>query len=216
MDATRVALRPGQSLREVRERCEATLIALGADSFWYWGIGAFVFAGAETVRSVSGRTYQTAEHVLVENELITLDLSPQRAGVWGDYARTLVLEDGRPLDDPLSTRNSDWRDGVGTEAELHELLIETATPDMTFEQLSDTMNAHVVRLGYENLDFLGNLGHSIVRQASERIYIEPGNQASLDSVELLTFEPHIRTPGGAFGYKHEDIYRFNDGVLEAI
>lgn len=83
MDATRVALRPGQSLREVRERCEATLIALGADSFWYWGIGAFVFAGAETVRSVSGRTYQTADHVLGENELITLDLSPQRAGVWG-------------------------------------------------------------------------------------------------------------------------------------
>jgi Xaa-Pro aminopeptidase len=216
MEATRAALRPGQTLAEVRKDCETRLLELGADSFWYWGIGAFVFAGSGTIRSVSGRDYETPDYVLGEQELLTLDLSPQRRGIWGDFARTLIIEDGEPLQDARDSSNPEWRSGALTEQRLHAQLCELAVPSMTFEELAGLMNEHVVDLGYENLDFLGNLGHSIARQSSDRVYIEPGNQARLDSVDFFTFEPHIRRPNGLFGYKREDIYFFDDGQLTAV
>lgn len=216
MDLTRDALRPGRTLDEIRDGCEELLLALGADSFWYWNIGAFIFAGGETVFSVSGRDYATSKYVLGDNELLTLDLSPQRAGVWGDLARTLVIEGGEPLIDARQATNPHWRAGILTEYDLHSDLIEVASPDMTFEELADVMNERIVSRGYENLDFRGNLGHSIERQSSDRVYIEQGNRARLDSVELFTFEPHIRLSSGRFGYKHENIYRFVDGRLAEI
>ncbi|UVY84722.1 M24 family metallopeptidase [Brachybacterium sp. NBEC-018] len=216
MKLTRASLRPGQTLADVRASCEARLLDLGADAFWYWGIGAFVFAGTGTIASVSGRDYRTPDHVLREDELVTLDLSPQRGGVWGDFARTLVIEDGVPLEDPAATSNEEWRSGILAERQLHAELREVAVPDMTFEELARRMNERVVALGYENLDFLGNLGHSIARASGDRVYIEPGNRARLDSVGSFTFEPHIRRPGGSYGYKHEDIYRFVDGRLSPL
>ena len=36
-------------------KCEEKLLELGADSFWDWDVGAFVFAGDETTISVSRR-----------------------------------------------------------------------------------------------------------------------------------------------------------------
>ena len=208
MRLVRESIRAGQSLVELRAECERSMLELGADSFWYWGIGAFVFSGDDTVLSVSGRTYETPERVIAENDLVTIDLSPQRDGVWGDFARTIVVENGRALDDPRSTSNAEWREGFLAERALHATLIEVAHPSMTFEELHGVMNERVVDLGFENLDFLGNLGHSIERRSEDRVYIERGNPARLDSVELFTFEPHIRRPGGAFGYKRENIYRF--------
>ncbi|WP_227873237.1 M24 family metallopeptidase [Brachybacterium ginsengisoli] len=216
MESARASLRPGQSLHELRRLGEDALRELGADSFWYWGIGAFVFAGEDTVLSVSGREYRTPEHILGESELITVDLSPQRRGIWGDFARTLVLEDGVPLADARESRRGEWSDAVAVEHALHDELLRIAQPDMTFEALAHAMNSRIAAHGFENLDFRGNLGHSIARESSARIYLELGNRARLDSVELFTVEPHIRPLGGRFGVKHENIYRFVDGTLSAL
>ena len=62
--------------------------------------------------------------------------------------------------------------------------------------------------GFENLDFVGNVGHSICTQRDQRLYIETGNQRRLEEVACFTFEPHIRERGGWWGYKHENIYFF--------
>ena len=43
------------NLLEIRKLSEEKLLELGADSFWYWDVGAFVFAGDETTVSVSGK-----------------------------------------------------------------------------------------------------------------------------------------------------------------
>lgn len=42
-------IKPGMNLLEVRKLCEQKMLELGADSFWYWDIGAFVFAGKENI-----------------------------------------------------------------------------------------------------------------------------------------------------------------------
>lgn len=87
-------IRAGMNLLHIRKMCEDKMLQLGADSFWYWQIGAFVFAGDETAISVSGKDYQTSHRIIQDNDIITIDLSPQRGDVWGDYARTIVVENG--------------------------------------------------------------------------------------------------------------------------
>ena len=82
------------TLLEIRNLCEAKMMELGADSFWYWDVGAFVFSGDETTVSVSGTEYVTSDKIIDENDIVTIDLSPQNNNIWGDYARTIIIQDG--------------------------------------------------------------------------------------------------------------------------
>jgi len=82
MDLARQSIRAGDTLASVRQLCEDTMRTLGADSFWYWGIGALVLCGEDTISSVSGREYRTADQVIRSEDIITIDLSPQRDGFW--------------------------------------------------------------------------------------------------------------------------------------
>ena len=93
---------------------------------------------------------------------------------------------------------------------------EIVSPDMTFEELYYQMNDYIKDEGYINLDFMGNLGHSIVRQKDDRVYIEKGNNKKLGDVNFFTFEPHISVDGSKYGYKREDIYYFENGVLKKL
>ncbi len=87
---------------------------------------------------------------------------------------------------------------------------------MTFEALYHYMNDLIVEKGFLNLDFLGNLGHSIAKNKNGRVYIEKGNGKRLSDVEMFTFEPHISVPGSQYGYKREDIYYFENGRLKQL
>lgn len=209
-------MKPGMTLQHVRTLCEEYLLAHGADSFWYWNVGAFVFRGEDTIRSVSGRQYNTTETVIEENDIITIDLSPQRNNIWGDYARTLILEDGIVITDPSKIRNTQWRDGLIMEEKLHDAMRSFVCPDTTFEELYYFINDQIRNNGYVNLDFLGNLGHSIVSEKSQRIYIEKGNHEKLSDVEAFTFEPHISLFDGKYGYKMENIYTFDGEWLTEL
>ena len=95
----------GMKLTDIRQLCEDKMLELGADSFWYWDIGAFVFSGDETTVSVSGREYITSDRKIASDDIITIDLSPQNNNIWGDYARTLIIEDGSVVDDINNIRN---------------------------------------------------------------------------------------------------------------
>ena len=212
----RKEVHPGMMLQEVRQRCEQHLLALGADSFWYYDVGAFVFSGDQTALSASGRTYQTPESVLAENDILTIDLSPQRDGLWGDYARTIILEHGRVVEDIASIEKPEWKNGLLMEEKLHRELLNVASVDMTFEDLYVHMNRLIDAEGFVNLDFNGNLGHSIEKSRDDRIYIEKGNRRCLGEVSLFTFEPHIGNHGLCWGYKKENIYRFVSGRLEEL
>lgn len=206
---------PGMKLTQIRQMCEDKMLALGADSFWYWDIGAFVFAGDDTALSVSGRSYTTIERIIAPDDIITIDLSPQCGNVWGDYARTIVLQNGVVAQE-RDILNDEWRRGLEMEAVLHEELFRFARPETTFEELYYHMNDLIRAKGFVNLDFAGNLGHSIVRRKEDRIYTEKGNRARLGDVECFTFEPHIGIEGSPYGYKKEDIYFFENGVLREM
>ena len=82
-------IKVGMNLADMKALCENYLLEHGADSFWYWDVGAFVFAGDETAVSVSGKDYKVTNRIIQENDIITIDLSPQKNNIWGDYARTL-------------------------------------------------------------------------------------------------------------------------------
>lgn len=204
---------PGMSLIKLRKLCEEYMLSHGADSFWYWDIGAFVFAGNKTAVSVSGREYETDHHIIKSNDIITIDLSPQNNHVWGDYARTLIVENGSIVKDVEQIRNCEWRNGLKMENALHEAMLDFINENTTFDELFYYINELITSGGYVNLDFLGNLGHSIVKNKRQRIYIEKGNKEKLSAVEAFTFEPHISLPGSVYGFKKENIYSFNSGII---
>lgn len=209
-------IKAGMSLVEVRRLCEEKMLAEGADSFWYWDIGAFVFSGDETTVSVSGREYSTSDRIIQPDDIITIDLSPQCGNIWGDYARTVIIENGKVVSDICMIKNSEWRNGLLMEEILHSELISFAAPETTFEELYLHINSFIREQGFVNLDFMGNLGHSIVKHKDDRIYIEKGNQTTLSSVDLFTFEPHISIPDSKYGFKKENIYFFSDGKLTEL
>lgn len=101
-------IKPGMNLLEVRKLCEQKMLELGADSFWYWDIGAFVFAGDETTVSVSGKQYVTTDRTINGNDIVTIDLSPQNGNIWGDFARTIILENG-VVTDKDKIVNAEWK-----------------------------------------------------------------------------------------------------------
>lgn len=209
-------IRAGMTLPELRRIAEDKMLSLGATSFWYWDVGAFVFSGGDTVLSVSGRHYETAEKVIAENDIITVDLSPQVDNVWGDFARTIIIEDGEVVANTDKIKNAEWKHGLLAEKNLHGELLKFATPETTFEELYFYMNGLIEKYGFKNLDFMGNLGHSIASEKESRIYIEKGNRAALGSVEYFTFEPHIALPDGKYGFKRENIYYFENGKLKEL
>ena len=216
IDYIKTEITPGMLLSQVRSLCEKKMIELGADSFWYWDIGAFVFSGDETTISISGKEYTTSKRVIASEDIITIDLSPQFGDTWGDHARTIIIENGTVVRSISEIKNNEWRNGLLMEKKLHDHMKEIVSSNMSFEELYYQMNEYIKNEGYINLDFMGNLGHSIVRRKDDRIYIEKGNNKKLGDVKFFTFEPHISVAGSNYGYKREDIYYFDHGIIKEL
>ena len=160
MDFIRKMILPGMKLIEVRKICEDKMLELGADSFWYWDIGAFIFSGDETTKSVSGKEYKTSDRYIEENDIVTIDLSPQCNHIWGDFARTIIIEEGYVVDNINCIQKAEWKAGLLMEQRLHKELLDCVDDRTTFEELFDHLNTRSVSEDFINLDFLGNLGHS--------------------------------------------------------
>jgi len=192
--------------RTVAERAVSLLADRGITETWYYNCPAFVLLGSRSCLSISGRGYVPTDEPAGSFNLITIDLSPLRNGVWGDCARSFPIENGRCTFVPQS---SEFARGIEVETFLHQAMQAFVTPATTFEELFAFGNAEIKRLGFENLDYLGNLGHSIASTREDRRYIEPNNTMPLGSVPFFTFEPHVRQTNGAWGFKHENIYYFD-------
>ena len=192
--------------RSIVVEAKKILASLGLTHTWYYNCPVFVLLGSRSCISQSGRDYVPAEEPVGVENLVTIDLSPCEGTLWGDFARSLCVESGHVVEKPLSPAFSE---GIAVEHQLHRLMAEFVTPETSFHQLCEFANDAIATAGYENLDFMGNVGHSIETSRNNRRYIEIGNHQPLGAVTCFTFEPHIRRKGERWGFKHEDIYFFD-------
>lgn len=209
-------IRAGMTEEGIAAECEHYMRAVhGIPSFWYHNIPALVLVGDRTLLSMSGRDYKPTQAKVQEADLVTVDVSPEIAGYWGDCARSFVVEQGIVIP-AANVSVSQLAEGLHAEDMLHRDLVSLVNPRMTFGELHTAMNRRIQSLGYLNLDFKGNLGHSIECCLEDRTYIEEGNKRKLGEVQLFTFEPHIKKQGGIYGFKREDIYYFAAGRLQLL
>ncbi len=182
------------------------LAEFGVTETWYHDVPAFVLLGSRSCLSISGRDYFPENEKVGQTNFITIDLSPKIGEVWGDCARSIAVENGRPT---LSPKQQEFLNGFAIEKALHAEMINFVRPQTKFCELYEFSNTRIKHYGYENLDFLGNVGHSIESRASDRRFVDSRCKESLGDVGLFTFEPHIRKCGSKWGFKHEEIYYFD-------
>lgn len=204
-------IQPDSTELSIASTCIELLAKEGITETWYYSTPAFVLLGSRSCLSISGREYVASSEQVGEHNLITIDLSPSIGTIWGDMARSFAVEVGAITSRP---KNKELSDGFIAEEHLHRTFRDFVRPESTFEDVFVAMNQEIVRLGFTNLDFMGNVGHSIVERRDDRIYFENGNKHKLSEVSYFTFEPHIRRIDGRWGFKHENIYFFNsDGIV---
>lgn len=196
---------PADSEHTIAEKAYRLLCEHGFPDTWYYDCPAFVLAGSRSCLSILGRDYIPSEELVGSINLVSVDLSPERNGYWGDCARSFYIENGAVVEPTLSEFT------VGEEflTELHSQMQSFVNPDRTFQELFEWSNRQIRAAGFVNLDFLGNVGHSIAARREDRHYIDRGNSAKLGDVPFFTFEPHVKVEGGKWGFKHENIFYFD-------
>jgi len=195
---------PGISEKEIRDEAEAYMLSHGIESFWYYNVGALVFIGDRTTLSVSGRDYTASDRRVEDNDLVTVDLSPCIENVWGDYARSFIVGE------------ADLIYGIDFENYLHSQLSRITHPDITLHEMYHELNDIINLNGFINLDFNGNLGHTIEKSKDARKYIEHGNMVRMKEIDLFTFEPHVKKSGHDYGFKMENIYYLEGDTLHEL
>lgn len=205
---------PDSTEASIAEVAADWLSELGINETWYYDCAAFVLAGSRSCLSISGRDYSPAAEPLGENNLVTVDLSPCIGEIWGDCARSYAIEDGAFVANPS---RPEFRRGLNTQSILHSEMKGFVSVSTRFCDLFEFANDMIATLGFVNLDFLGNVGHSITRSREDRVYIDATNTRELASVSFFTFEPHIREADGGWGFKHENVYFFDEnGDLQEL
>jgi Xaa-Pro aminopeptidase len=201
---------PSSTERSIAEKAVELLAARGIHETWYYNCPALVLLGSRSCESISGRDYVPGEEPVGDFNLVTIDLSPCQNSIWGDCARSLFVENGFVQANPESPEFCDGKRLLST---LHKDLKQFVSPNTTFRDVHQQTNATIKQAGYENLDAHGNWGHSIARRLEDRTYTTASNLGRLRDVPFFTFEPHIRTKRGTWGFKHEDIYFFDGATV---
>ena len=215
LDEIKSFIKPEISEKEIVEQCKLLLKKHVIDETWYYDCPALVLLGSRSCLSVSGKNYVPSEEKVGKVNLITIDLSPLKNGVWGDCSRSFVVEDGI-VKAENDIKNFEFLEGLKIERELHNHFIEFVKPGMSFEDVFLELNEKIKSFVFENLDFNGNLGHTIEKDRNNRVYFEKDNDKKLTENMLFTFEPHIRMIGKKYGFKFENIYYFENGSVREL
>jgi Xaa-Pro aminopeptidase len=208
------SITPDSTERTISEAAQRLLAARGLPETWYYQCPALVLLGSRSCLPVSGWAYVPSDEPVGEFNLVTIDLSPRRGPWWGDCARGIYVEGGTAW---LFPNDPAFVAGHEFVTRLHEEMREFVTKNTTFQELYEFSNARLEAAGFENLDFLGNVGHSVATRSEDRLFIDRSNRSLLSDVSCFTFELHVRARGGPWGFKHESIYFFNDsGQVEEL
>ncbi|MFA5996055.1 MAG: M24 family metallopeptidase [Patescibacteria group bacterium] len=207
----------GLSEIDIDHECKSFFKQHGVTKTWYHGKLALVFVGERNKLSMSGRDYQPTNIKVQEFDLVSVDFSPELEGYWSDYARSIVVANGKAVTENNSTYPDNVQEmfaGLAAQETLHKKLVEIFKPGLTFAEINQIMSEQINNLGYKNLDFKNNLGHTIEKHIDDRIYLEAKETRVIGENRLFTFEPHIlRKQNGHYGIRKEDIYYFANGKL---
>ncbi|MCK5831496.1 MAG: M24 family metallopeptidase [Methylococcales bacterium] len=202
------------SEESIAERAKELLAEHGVKETWYYDVPAFVLLGSRSCISISGKYYIPATEQVGKTNLVTVDLSPCVDNIWGDCARSFVIENGTVVNNP---EIKIFAEGLKTERYLHNEIKKYVSPETTFSDFFIFGNKLITELGWENLDFLKNLGHSIESNPDDRRFIDSECIEKIGVVSYFTFEPHIRKKGHLWGFKHENIYYFDaEGKIQEL
>ena len=94
LDEIKSFIKPENTEKEIVEECKLLLKKNGIGETWYYDCPSLVLLGSRSCLSVSGKNYVPSEEMVGNENLITIDLSPLKDGVWGDCSRSFVVEDG--------------------------------------------------------------------------------------------------------------------------
>lgn len=190
------------------------LCELGCPETWYYDCPALVLLGSRSCLSVSGKVYQAGHEKVGAANLITVDLSPIQQHYWGDCARSFAIENGKVTANPSLL---ELKNGIHFLEHLQLQMMKIVRPETSFGQLFDWANVRIRESGFVNLDYRNNVGHSITSSSEEREFIRANNAIKLGDIPFFSFEPFVRLKGGNWGFKHEDIFFFNQaGALERL
>ncbi|MBI3284939.1 MAG: aminopeptidase P family protein [Burkholderiales bacterium] len=205
---------PEDTEHSIACKAREMLCAAGYAETWYYQCQALVLLGSRSCISVSGKDYQANHEKVGHANLITIDLSPTLGNYWGDCARSFVMEDGKVTATPQAL---EFKNGLHFLDRLHQEILKLLKPQTSFGQLFEWANVRIRESGFVNLDYRGNVGHSIAGSREERQFIEADNPVRLGDVPFFSFEPFVRLKGGKWGFKHEDIFFFDQtGALQLL
>jgi Xaa-Pro aminopeptidase len=200
--------------QSIANKAHEMLRELGYPDTWYYHCPALVLLGSRSCMSVSGKTYQASDELVGKSNLITIDLSPTREQYWGDCARSFPVENGKVA---IRPETLEFNNGIRFLEQLHLKMLNLVMPETTFGQLFEWTNVCIRESGFVNLDYRSNVGHSIATRKEDRQFIEANNPVQLGSIPFFSFEPFVRLKGGNWGFKHEDVFFFNQaGKLEVL
>lgn len=200
--------------QSIATKAHEMLREMGYPDTWYYHCPALVLLGSRSCMSVSGKAYQASDEEVGLCNLITIDLSPTNEQYWGDCARSFPVENGKVAANPELL---EFKNGLRFLNQLHQKMFRLVRPETSFGQLFDWANVCIRESGFVNLDYRNNVGHSIAGRKEDRQFIQADNKVKLGDVPLFSFEPFVRLKGGNWGFKHEDIFFFNQaGMLEIL
>ena len=134
LDEVKSFIKPEISEKEIVEECKLLLKKNGIGETWYYDCPALVLLGSRSCLSVSGKNYVPSEEKVGKENLVTIDLSPLKNGVWGDCSRSFIVEDGI-VKSETDIKNFEFLEGLRIERELHNHFIEFVKPGMSFEDV---------------------------------------------------------------------------------
>lgn len=214
LDRLLEAITPNDTERSIATKAHEMLSELGYPETWYYHCPALVLLGSRSCLSVSGKDYQASNERVGSVNLVTIDLSPTDEQIWGDCARSFAIENGKVTTTPKSL---EFKNGMLFLQQLQQQMLRIARPELSFGQLFDWANVRIRESGFVNLDYRNNVGHSIAISREERQFIQTNNAIALGDAPFFSFEPFVRLKGGNWGFKHEDIFFFNQtGLLEKL
>jgi Xaa-Pro aminopeptidase len=200
--------------QSIASKAHEMLSALGYPETWYYHCPALVLLGSRSCLSVSGKDYQASNEKVGSANLISVDLSPTADQYWGDCARSFPIENGKFTTKP---KLLEFKNGIHFLDQLQQQMLRIARPETSFGQLFDWANVRIRESGFVNLDYRNNVGHSIAISREDRQFIQSSNTIKLGDAPFFSFEPFVRRKGGSWGFKHEDIFFFNQaGALEKL